>query len=314
MSALMVPVMMTRQDRGRLKVDAVIPAGAESPLLEACLGCLAAQTVPLDQVIVVDDSPDGSVRRRAGVRLLHSRGRGPYAARNVGWRASDADVVLFLDVRSRPRPEWARRLTDAFEDPSVALASSDVRVTGNSSLGARVGRRHRFFRRERYTRDGLFRPYAPTCNLGVRREALVEAGGFREVRSSADMDLCWRILADPAKRLESATEALMEWVPRDRLRDYFEQCYRYGNAHQPLYAEWVEAGAPEKQPFGYLALSRTGVRLAGRMARAGLVRRDGSEVIDCLREGGRLVYELGYRRAAGSTTRSTTRAAASPSS
>ncbi len=250
-------------------------------------------------MILVDDSPGGDLGARPGTRVLRSGGKGPYAARNVGWRASAADVVLFLDIRSRPLPDWARRLGEAFADPEVALASSDVRVTGSSSLGARVGKRHRFFRRERYTRDGLFRPYAPTCNLGVRRDELVAADGFREVRSSADMDLCWRILADPSKRLESLPDVLMEWVARDRLRDYFEQCYRYGNAHRGLYEEWIAEGAPEKEPFAYMALFRQGVRLTGRAARAGLVRRDGSAVIDCLREGGRVVYELGYRNAGG---------------
>ena len=238
-----------RRPGGELRVDAVLPVGKNRRFSMAASDCLATQTAAVDEVIVVDDSPQGDVEQRPGVRMLRSGGRGPYAARNVGWRASEADIVLFLDLRSRPRPDWARRLVEAFEEPAVALASSDVLVTGGPSLGARVGKRHRFFRRERYTRDGLFRPYAPTCNLGVRRDALVAADGFREVRSSADMDLCWRILADPRKRLVSLPEVLMEWVARDRLRDYFEQCYRYGKAHQPLYAEWARARRARKAPF-----------------------------------------------------------------
>ncbi len=249
----------------------------------------------------MDDSPQADVAERPGVRLLRSGGLGPYAARNVGWRASEADIVLFLDIRSRPRREWAFLLGQALQEPSVALASSDVLVSGGQSLGARVGKRHRFFRKERYTRDGLFRPYAPTCNLGVRRDALVAVDGFREIRSSADMDLCWRILADPGKRLESLPEVLMEWVARDRLRDYFEQCYRYGKAHHSLYAAWAGEGGPVKAPLRYRRLVRLGLRLTSRAVRAGLVRHDGSEVIDCLREGGRLVYEIGYRNAAGRT-------------
>lgn len=281
------------------RIDAVVPVGAESPLLDGCLECLAGQTAQVDEVILVDDSPGGDLGARPGIRVLRSGGRGPYAARNIGWRASQADIVLFLDIRSRPRPGWVRRLGEAFDEPAVALATSDVVVTGGSSLGARVGRRHGFFGRQRYMREGLFRPYAPTCNLGVRRDALIAVDGFREIRSTADMDLCWRILGDPRKRLESLPEVLMEWVARDRLRDYFEQCYRYGKAHRALHVEWADQGGPQKTPLAYKQLVRRAVRLTGRAAREGIVRRDGSEVVDCLREGGRLTFELGYRNAAG---------------
>jgi GT2 family glycosyltransferase len=287
--------------QGKLRIDAVLPVGEESPLLDGCLERLAAQTAPPGRVFLVDDSPEGQIADRAGVEVLRSGGNGPYAARNIGWRASDADAVLFLDVRSRPLPEWVERLGAVFEEPAVALASSDVRVIGGSSLGSRVGVRHRFFRRERYTREGLFRPYAPTCNLGVRREALVAADGFKEIRSSADVDLCWRVLADPAKRLVSLPEALMEWVARDRLRDYFEQCYRYGKAHRSVYAAWAHEGGPQKDVMPYREITRRGVRLGVRTARAGVVRRDGDELVGCLREAGGLAYELGYRGAAGRT-------------
>lgn len=273
--------------------------GGESPLLDGCLERLAAQTEPPGVVFLVDDSPQGTIAERPGVQMLRSRGRGPYAARNAGWRASQADVVLFLDVRSRPRPEWVQRLGDALAQPEVSLASSDVRVIGGSSLGSRVGQHHRFFRREVYTRDGLFRPYAPTCNLGARREALEAVGGFREVRSSADVDMCWRILADPRRQLVSLAEPLMEWVARDRLRDYFEQNYRYGKAHYSMYANWAAEGAPQKDVMPYREITRRGVRLGVRTARAGIVRRDGEEFVGCLREAGGLAYELGYRGASG---------------
>lgn len=294
-------------DRERLRVDAVVPVGQDASLLDGCLGRLRAQDAPLDEVIVVDDSPRGDLPAPSGVRVLRSGGQGPYAARNVGWRASEADVVLFLDVRSRPRSDWARHLGAAFEQPAVALASSDLLVQGGRSWGARVGQEHRFFRRERYTRDDVFRTYAPTCNLAVRRAELVAVNGFKEIRSSADVDLCWRIMGDPGTRFEFLPEVLMEWVPRDRLRDYFEQSYRYGKAHYSLWTSWAEEGAPQRDPMAYRALLRRSLRLAVQMASAALVRRDRSKVVECLLGYGRLTYEFGYRRAAGAARRDDSR-------
>jgi hypothetical protein len=180
----------------------------------------------------------------------------------------------------------------------VALVTSDVRVQGGPSLAERVAERHGFFQRERYEREDAFRPYAPTCNLGVRRDALVAVGGFKELRSTADMDICWRILDDPAQRFKMIPEVLMEWVPRDRVRDYLEQCYRYGKAHHGIYRDWAAGGAPQRAALGYPTILR---RLARRTARAGWagVMRDSEEVVESVRYIGRYAFELGFRRAAG---------------
>ena len=277
-------------------IDAVIPVGADSSLLSGCLECLEGQSRRPDTVIVVDDSPAGELELDAGANVLRSGARGPYAARNVGWRSSEADIVLFLDVRSRPRPHWALRFSEAFEEPGVALVTSDVRVRGGPSLAERVGERHGFFGRERYEREDMFRPYAPTCNLGVRRDALVGAGGFRELRSTADMDLCWRILDDPANRFQMIPEALMEWVPRDRVRDYLEQCYRYGRAHHGIYSDWADRGAPGRPALGYPTILRRIVRRTAEAGWAGVVRRDSEKLVDSVRSVGRYAFELGYRR------------------
>jgi glycosyltransferase involved in cell wall biosynthesis len=280
------------------RIDAVIPVGADTSLLAGCLDGLEAQSRPPDNLVVVDDSPAGELELGGAAQILRSGARGPYAARNLGWRASEADIVLFLDVRSRPHPDWVLRLGEAFEEPGVALVTSDVRVRSGPSLAERVGERHGFFQRERYEREDAFRPYAPTCNLGVRRDALVEVGGFKELRSTGDMDLCWRILDDPARRFKMIPEVLMEWVPRDRVRDYLEQCYRYGKAHHGIRDDWAARGIPQRAALGYPTILRRIARRTGRAGWAGVVR-DSEKVVDSVRSIGRYAFELGYRRAAG---------------
>jgi glycosyltransferase involved in cell wall biosynthesis len=173
----------------------VVPVRNDAGLLQECLDAVREQ---VGEVIVVDDSPRGTLADVDGMRVLRSGGKGPYAARNVGWRAAESEVILFVDVRSRPRPDWGRVLTGLFQDPSVALAGSDVLTRGGPTLGARVGERQQFYDLRKYTTDAWFRPYLPTCNLAARRTDLEAVGGFREIRSGADADLCWRTLERPA--------------------------------------------------------------------------------------------------------------------
>jgi glycosyltransferase involved in cell wall biosynthesis len=280
-----------------LTASIVLPVAGPSRLLEDCLGAARGQRRPADELIVVDDSPDGNLEAVPGAKILRSAGRGPYAARNLGWRASTSEVVLFMDVRSRPLQDWTEQLLEAFADPAVALAGSEVRIAPGASIAAEASGRQQFFRLANYLEDPFFLPYLPTCNLAIRRSDLEAVGGFDEVRSGGDADVCWRILSQSDRRLEAIPSVLMDWVPRDRVRDYLEQNYRYGKSSYELRTRWEEAGAKKPAPWGYPRLSRRIVRTAGRALRNAALRRK-DELVRDANTASLLAYELGYRIAA----------------
>jgi len=283
----------------------VLPIRGLGTLLADCLAALAAQDAPPAQVVVVDDSPDASLPAdrlaalTAGspspVTLLRSGGVGPYAARNIGWLATSAPVLLFLDARSRPRPRWTGTLAAVFDDPAVALTGSEVHVLGGRSLGARAAERQQSFRLRNYLDAPDFRPYLPTCNLGVRRSDLEAVGGFREVRSGGDADVCWRVLERPGRRLEPVHEELMDWVPRDSARDLLEQNYRYGRSSVVLRRDWAPAGARTWPPVPAGVLARRAGMLGLRLAVAA-ARRDGDAQVDLLTRAAQWSLDYGYRR------------------
>ncbi len=283
----------------------VLPIRGLGTLLADCLAALADQVAPPAQVVVVDDSPDASLPADrlaaliAGspirVTLLRSGGVGPYAARNIGWRATSAPVLLFLDARSRPHPEWAGTLAAVFDDPAVALTGSEVQVLGGRSLGARAAERQQFFRLRNYLGTPDFRPYLPTCNLGVRRSDLEAVRGFREVRSGGDADVCWRVLDRPGRLLEPVHEVLMDWVPRDSTRDLLEQNYRYGRSSVVLRRDWAAAGARTWPPVPAGVLARRAGLLGLRLAMAA-ARRDGDAQVDLVARAAQWSLDYGYRR------------------
>ncbi len=279
-----------------IRTSVVLPVGERTPLLQGALDAIHAQESPIGEVIVVDDSSRGDLGHVEGARVLASGGRGPYAARNVGWRAAGGELVFFLDVRSRPRPRWSRRVEAAFEDPDVGIVGTDVTILGGASLGARASERQQFYRLDKYNENAFFRPYSPTCNLATRRTDLEIVDGFQEIRTGADADLCWRILDLPGRRLEPIDEVLMDWVPRESLRGYLEQNVRYGRSHWALRHSWAHAGAPQSRPMPHLLLARriAGVAVRGTLAAA---RRDDEALLDELRKGGRFAYHVGYRLA-----------------
>lgn len=100
----------------RPDLSVVIPTFRRPDALGRTLAALEAQTLPPDrfEVLVVDDPVDddpaavaavaAAERRPYRLLVLHREARGVSAARNTGWRAAGAPVVLFLgdDILASP--------------------------------------------------------------------------------------------------------------------------------------------------------------------------------------------------------------------
>jgi histidinol-phosphate phosphatase family protein len=174
--------------------DVVIPTSGR-PSLRPLLDALPA--LP-GRLIVVDDRAPGAeplhLPRR--VELLESGGRGPAAARNVGWRASDAEWVAFLDDDVAPPAGWLEALRHDLTGLPAEVAGSQGQVR------VPVPRQRRPTDWERNVAR-LERARWATADMAYRRRALAACGGFderfpRAYREDADLglriaDAGWRI-------------------------------------------------------------------------------------------------------------------------
>ncbi len=112
-------------------ISVVIPAyNAEKTIAQAILS-VVAQSVPVDQIIVVDD---GSTDNTAAlvraefpqVQLQRVANGGPSRARNLGMRLASGDWIAFLDADDRWHPE-KMRIQLAVQDSGVQLVASNWR-------------------------------------------------------------------------------------------------------------------------------------------------------------------------------------------
>jgi HAD superfamily hydrolase (TIGR01662 family) len=158
------------------------------PCLADCLRALARSRGPEpDEIVVVDDRPDGGPPLDAPGRIVRSGGRGPAAARNAGWRATTAPWVAFLDDDVRVTETWRDDLRRDLKNASPETGG----VQGHITVPLPEGRRPTDW--ERGT-AGLADAWWITADLAYRRDALVETGGFderfpRAFREDADMAL-----------------------------------------------------------------------------------------------------------------------------
>jgi histidinol-phosphate phosphatase family protein len=179
------------------RYDVVVPS-AGRPALARLVAALSQQIGPApERVIVVDDRPaseagaidlgPAAAELRAPVEVVRGGGRGPAAARNLGWRHGSAAWIAFLDDDVVPEPDWSDRL------------ALDLRVLG-ADVAASQGRirvplpaRRRPTDRERCV-AGLEDAVWATADMAYRRRVLVELGGFderfpRAYREDADLGM-----------------------------------------------------------------------------------------------------------------------------
>ncbi|MFS0853970.1 glycosyltransferase family 2 protein [Microbacterium sp. 179-I 3D4 NHS] len=124
----------TGGDDGRAPTTSVvIPVKDDAPLLARCLEALARQTMPADEIIVVDNaSSDDSaeVARAAGARVLFCAEPGISAAASTGYDAARGDLILRLDADCLPDAQWVAEVTAAFaEAGDVAAFTGRARFT-----------------------------------------------------------------------------------------------------------------------------------------------------------------------------------------
>ena len=122
-----------------LLVSVVIPTLAADSRLSDCVESLGRQTRRDFEVIIVDNSGQGLVRRKGlapGARVIENPGNAGFgAAVNQGWRASAAPLIATLNDDAAAHPGWLEALAAAMErHPEAGMCASQVRLFGEDHL------------------------------------------------------------------------------------------------------------------------------------------------------------------------------------
>ncbi|GAA2614347.1 glycosyltransferase family 2 protein [Streptomyces axinellae] len=181
------------------RVTVIVPAHNEEAGLPATLESVRAQTVPPDQVIVVDDASQdgtGKVARAHGAEVLRPPANlGSKAkAQNYALPHCRGDLVLAVDADTVLAPDYIEQLLPAFDDPSVVIAAGNVQTRFARTVWER-GRSVEYLFGFHWNRPIQERVNSPMvcsgCCSGFRRAELVAAGGFPEATIVEDMDYTW---------------------------------------------------------------------------------------------------------------------------
>lgn len=221
-------------------VSVVIPVKDRPDDLRNCLTSLNHLDYPkakLEIIVVDDGSSDHTpqVALELGAVLVDSGavGGGPAVARNKGAAAARGEILAFIDSDCTASKQWLRELLPAFAEAGVAAVGGYVDGMHEASALDRyeaVMSSLNLGRRAMTGASGEDTFYLPSCNLLLRRDVFVAAGGFRsELQVGEDVDLTWR-LRDGAWTIVYLPKGAVCHAHRSRLWPFMKRRFDYGTS------------------------------------------------------------------------------------
>ncbi|SOC89508.1 Glycosyltransferases, probably involved in cell wall biogenesis [Curtobacterium sp. 314Chir4.1] len=202
------------------RVSVVVPVRDDAAHLRQCLDALAGQSVPADEVIVVDNgSRDDSaaVAESAGAVVLTERVRGIARASARGYDRASGDVLVRLDADSIPPPGWIGDALRLLDDPEVVAVTGPGRPHDGSPVVGRVW--DAVYMRPYFTLmwAALGRPPLFGSAMAMRRDTWLAVRSrvhrfdpevHDDVDLSMQLDPAWRVVADPVLTVEVSARPL----------------------------------------------------------------------------------------------------------
>nr|WP_315855454.1 glycosyltransferase family A protein [Rubinisphaera sp. JC750] len=178
----------------------VMPVFNRQSTVAQSLDSIANQTWPPAEVIVVDDgSTDGTcdiVERYDFVTLLRQQNAGPGSARNRGIEIAKGEYIAFLDSDDVWFPWTLQRYAEVIElnDRPAIVTGSQTLFTDATELAVVSESVLNVLAFPDYLSSGEQWLWHGVSSFVIRRDVLVEAGGFAEGRiNGEDAELLMRL-------------------------------------------------------------------------------------------------------------------------
>lgn len=189
-----------------MKLSIVLPTYNRLDQLQQVLAGLEAQTFPLDQfevVVVSDGSPDDTdaylreVKTPLQLNPVFQKNQGVAVARNRGIREARADLILFIDDDVVPTPTLIEQHLNTHTADNIVVLGPMLSPPDFAMKPWVDWEQKMLMKQYEDMLEGKWQPTARqfyTGNTSVRREHLIEAGGFDPAfRRAEDVELAYRL-------------------------------------------------------------------------------------------------------------------------
>jgi len=188
---------MERQRDLAVPVSVVIPNHNYGRFLSRAINSVLEQTVPVAEIIVVDDGSNDNTREVAQgfgdkIRYIYQEARGPSGARNAGIRMAQGEWIGFLDADDWWLPQKNAKVQELLRQhpEAVMIYHPHILVSSEGTIGIR-----RAAEPDALWPELLYENWISGGSSAlIRRAVLLDLGGFDEsIRGVEDWDMWARV-------------------------------------------------------------------------------------------------------------------------
>lgn len=202
------------------------------------LDSIMSQTRKPDEIVVVDgNSKDGTIEivKQYPIKLVTESGLGFGHARNLGVKNAEGDIILFIDSDCYADEKWIEKILPHFSEPKIAGVTGQTKLWNTNHGVARflacVGGRMDMPTKQRFVK------IAPTMNLAIRRNIVLEVGGFDEsLFRGEDTELTYKVTK--RHKILYEPEAVIWFKGSPALRVASKKCVNHFIGVGQLFAEY----------------------------------------------------------------------------
>lgn len=176
------------------KISVIVPVYNSESSIKTCIDSILGQTVPVYEIIVVNDGSNDktevvlmeySLNRK--VRIINQENGGPAKARNTGIRVSSGDWIAFIDADDRWLPEKIKMQIE------VIRMFPDIPLIGTKFFNRTIKNSTNRYEEISF-RKVLFQNKIYTSTVIVRRDVVTKYMFDERKRYSEDSKLWFLIL------------------------------------------------------------------------------------------------------------------------
>jgi glycosyltransferase involved in cell wall biosynthesis len=216
-------------------ISVIVPVHNGEATIGRCLGSVLDQTVTWFEVVVVDNGSTDATKdiissfseKDPRVRYHFEGRRGRGRARASGIERSKGAILAWTDADCVVPRDWLERLTAPIAEGEevVVQGNEDLMTSGYWSCQAQLaGQRHM----DHQVTDPPYIDHLDTKNLAIRKDVLVEVGGFDgRLKALEDFELKVR-LRRSGIRIFYLRDLKVRHHHRERLTDLFRSRFEQG--------------------------------------------------------------------------------------
>jgi glycosyltransferase involved in cell wall biosynthesis len=255
-----------------MKVSVIIPSYNYGNYIAAAIHSALAQSLPPDEIIVVDDGSTDETERVVArfdgvVKLVRQNNLGPSAARNAGAALASGDLLAFFDADDTWMPtKLEKQVACIAADTSIGAVNCGMwMIAEDGAMTENTIGFHGDISLQMLLRLGS--NALSGSSLLVRRSVFQAAGAFDDrLRIAEDWDLLYRIACK--SRIAFIAEPLVVYRSHDG-SNYARNAGKWGESMLLVYTKAFSRCPPELQVLRSECFGRLHMEIAARSFAAG---------------------------------------------